>query len=374
VQPAAIDAGPFKVIPQITTKLSHNDNIFNQPDQEVSSQIISLNPSVQFLAQKDANSYSLTYAGDYALYFDSGDDNYSDHNFNADAFLDLGTRNDVSLSAGLKKGHDNRGTGSSEGSAALTRGAPDEFDEVSTVVGWDFGAKDARFGASLSADYADIEYQNNRLETQFRDRSDLGYKLRVSGKVQPKTSLFVEYGGSDVEYDTLPINGITLDSDQQQVSVGVEWQVTGKTSGSVKFGQTDKNFDAASRGDGTNSSWEAEVNWAPRTYANIYFTTTRGIRETNGTGSFIDARDYSVSWVHDWSSYLHTTVSASKGMDEYEGDPREDDRDDYSMRVGYDFRRWLSVDIGYSYQDRDSNDDTFDYDKSSIFLSMDLAL
>ena len=78
--------------------------------------------------------------------------------------------------------------------------------------------------------------------------------------------------------------------------------------------------------------------------------------------------------MHDWSGMLHSSVVVAFGKDDYDGSTRSDDRMNYSIGVYYDLDRWINVGLSYSYQDLDSNDPVFSYDKSVIALIFDLSL
>jgi len=373
-QPQSVDLGMFKFTPTIGISQGVDNNIFNQPNGTRSSGITRFAPQLQLVAQQDANVFAFTYGGDYGLYSSSDNDDYQDHSFSADAYLEMNSRNKFTLAASIEQLHDNRGTGSSEGAAATSRNEPDEYDLNGASALWEFGADSARFGTSLEVAYANIDYTNNRLETQFRDRDETSIQARLYGRVQSKTRFFVEFETRDIEYDTLPITGGSLDSDQDTFSVGVVWEATAKTTGTIKVGTTDKEFSGAGRRDADLSTWEVEVVWSPRTYSNVFFTSSSAPLETNGTGSFIESRSHQVSWLHDWSSLLHTNVSFSVGTDEYDNDPRSDDRLNYSFGINYDLERWINLGFNYSYQDLDSNTPAFDYRKRVFAFTLDLSL
>ncbi|MBD3647644.1 MAG: outer membrane beta-barrel protein, partial [Pseudomonadales bacterium] len=78
--------------------------------------------------------------------------------------------------------------------------------------------------------------------------------------------------------------------------------------------------------------------------------------------------------IHDWSSYLHSMVSVGVGTDEYDNNAREDDREYYRLSVNYDLERWVNIGAGYSFTDRDSNQDLFDYDKTIFSFNVTFSL
>ena len=122
------------------------------------------------------------------------------------------------------------------------------------------------------------------------------------------------------------------------------------------------------------NSWQVRVAWAPRTYSNVYLTTAREVKETNGIGSFIIATSYTANWIHDWSEVIHSTVFVSIAEDDYEDSSRQDDLTDFSVGLDYDFRRWVNFGLKYTYNDRDSTTPRFSYDKNTFTISVDLSL
>jgi len=374
VQPQAVDIGAMKLIPTLVVMQRYDDNIFRQATDEVNSWSTILTPQLQLLAEQDANKVALTYLGDYGRYSSSSDDNYYDHTVSLDAQLEANDQHRFVLGASMAKLHDARGEGSSEGVIAISRPQPDEYDANSLAANYDFGREAARFGLELSADTTDIEYQNNLLETQFRNRQDTGLGGKFYGRLASKTRFFVELAQTDIEYDVLPLSEETLNSDEQNVSLGVDWEVTGKTSGSVQVGRLSKDFDASTRSDQKFTSWEASVLWAPRTYSYVTLAATKSPQETNGTGSFIESTNYTAQWNHDWSDFLHATLDIGFGKETYADDPRTDDRMSYGLAVNYDVDRWVNISAGYRYTERDSNNNTFDFERSQVMLGVNLSL
>jgi hypothetical protein len=390
-EPQAMDLGPVKFVPTLGVSQTYDDNIFSQPEGEVDAWISRIKPQLQFIAQQDLNILALTYMGDYGLYSSGDQDDYDDHTLSADGVLEANDQNRFTLSASLAKLHDARGTGGSEGVIANSRLEPDEYDATGYSLDYDFGREDAILGFALSAGQNDIAYQNNRLETQFRDRNDTDYGIKVSGRLAPKTRVFVELTRKDIGYDVvpqlrdgngqiisvvpgIPLLGASLDSQEQNVLVGAEWEATGRTTGTIKVGRLSKDFDADLRGDASFINWEASVLWMPRTYSSFTFMANKVPQETNGTGSFIEMSSYSVDWAHDWSSYLHSNVNLGLGKDTFQNDPRVDDRESLSASVNYDVDTWMNIGLGYSYMRKDSNNSLFDFDRSQLMLSFDVSL
>ena len=374
IEPAAVAMGPFQFVPSAEVVHGHTDNLFSQPTDTEDSNYTKLKPLLQWVAQTDANTFGATYQGDYGVFHSSSDDNYQDHDLSFDAYLEMNSRNRFDLGARAQKKHDRRGTGTSEGGAALTRDEPDEYDQNSLFGQWDFGAQGALFGSRLTVSSLDVEYQNNRIETQFRDRDEFTVAGRLYARISPMTRLFFELRDSAIEYDTLPLNGRSLDSDLRSYSVGAEWDITGRTTGSAKIGRGEKDFDDATREDGDLNEWEVSVTYDLRSYSQLHFISSKGFNETNGTGSFIDKEYYTVLWDHQWNDAWFTNASFTIGEDNFEDSTRVDDIIGYSAGVTWKIDRWASLAVDYNYFDKNSNDAIFDYDTRTLDLTLNISL
>ena len=119
----------------------------------------------------------------------------------------------------------------------------------------------------------------------------------------------------------------------------------------------------------SGSGWEGSITWAPRTYSTFDFYTARTANEQTGLGDFILSDIYGVSWNHAWSSIVSTGVNLRHQRDEYQGFNRTDETNVLGLKAGYKFRRWLTFGAEYVYTKRDSNQNTFDYDKNLYLLT-----
>ena len=157
------------------------------------------------------------------------------------------------------------------------------------------------------------------------------------------------------------------------MSIGATWEATGKTTGSIKVGRLDKEFVAASRRNSDITVWDVDITWSPRTYSRLLLSASQDAQETNGTGSFIEQQNLSIVWLHAWSDRLNSTVMISTGEDEFDENPRVDDRRAFSVGLSYDWKRWATFGVNYSYSERDSNTSRFDFWKNILTFSLDMS-
>jgi hypothetical protein len=369
IEPAAINAGPVNIVPMVTVQTGYDDNFFNTSSNEQDETITVISPSIQITAEKGMNAYRLAYQISQGIHQKSSTDNYTDHNLSADAHLEFSQRSMLDLKAAYAKAHEARGT--SDLSKSIS--APLEYDVQTVGFTYNYGAKEATGRIELYGEHLEREYQNFRATTAGKDDTEVTLGAIFYYKVMPKTSLLFEVRNKDVDYDNDP--AITLDSNSWKYLVGATWEGTAKTSGTVKVGVIEKDFDSASRKDLSSGTWEASVRWAPRTYSVVDISTGQDLAETDGTGNAIDTTTYNVNWNHAWSDIINTDLGLSLMNETYEGSSnREDDTSSVKLGLNYDMRRWLTFGVNYSYTDVDSNVVGEDYTKNLVMLTVNASL
>ncbi|MBU2965219.1 outer membrane beta-barrel protein [Amphritea sp. 2_MG-2023] len=371
IEPAAIDAGPVSIIPTVNVQTSYDDNIFSSNSSEVDSLITSINPRLEVIAEDGFNAYKVTYSIDHGMYKSSSDDNYTDHNLGLDGHLEFDARNTLDLNTSYTKNHEERGTGITEtGNIGANVDAPLEYDTASVSFAYTYGAQDAAGKLVFAGRYADKEYQNFRSITESRDSETTTFSGTFYYQVQPKTSLLFEVRNQDLNYKNDLTN--SLDSETRRYYVGATWEGSAKTTGTIKLGQVEKDFDSSARDDFSGTSWEVTIDWEPRTYSAFKLSTSQYEKESSGAGDFIDSKTVRLTWTHNWDDQLKTALSTGYTNDDYKGTNggREDDITDASINLTYDMRRWLSLGVGYSHLNTDSNVANIPYDRNIYFVSV----
>ncbi|MGB0734108.1 MAG: outer membrane beta-barrel protein [Pontibacterium sp.] len=352
IQPASVSAGPLEVIPVLETSVSHNDNIYGTETNETEAVITTVSPSVQVVAERANDAYRLTYGFDAASYSKGGSfNNYVDHNLQAEAMIELNSRNDLYLSAGINKGHDDRDSGDVTNNTKLTR-----WTDKTLNAQYNYGAEGAQGNLELNLSYVDHSYDSNKAANigQAKDSLLLGGVFYY--RVAPKTKALLELRSEKIDYTDAASQ---LDNTEQTVLTGVTWEATAKTSGSAKIGYQEKGYDSASRKDEDGVTWEIGATWAPRTYSTFDLNTRQSYEETSGdeNESAIDTSVIGLSWNHAWNDRFSTKAGVNFTNEEYVGaaNGREDDTADLNLGATYEMRRWLDLSAGYTYSDTDSN-------------------
>jgi hypothetical protein len=366
-----------RATPALDLETRHDGNIFQTDDNEEDSIVTVVSPAVSLEAGGGLDSLTASYSGSYGYYESSSDDNYADHSFSIDGSKGggLGT---LSGYVGLDLGHDDRGTGPSNGLGGLTTAV---FDEPTEFETYSWGGMVALTGGGrtsidLGYDGLDTEYTNFRSFTRARDRRSDEFSVDVGYELTGKTSAVLEASTKDVRYDFTPAGADELDSDEIRVSGGLEWDATARTTGRVTLGWKEKDFDAASRDDQSGLTWGAQVTWAPKTYSTFTFGTQNGFRETDNEGDVIETTSYNVGWNYAMNERFSWNTGVSLTTEEYEGAASGRDDDFYSFNVSadYDWRRWLTVSGGLDLSMRSSSEDRADFDRNKVFVRVMMGL
>jgi len=376
VEPANSQLGPFYITPTLDLETRYTDNLFRSKTDEKDTWILDTLPKVQAWLQNGNSTYSTSAQLHDFRYASSHDDDFTDYQANIDVDHEFDARNTLEAFGQWYNGHEARGTGLTEGPAGERIDSPVELETI------DYGAKYV-LGSEITAarleagyGYFDRSYQNYKEATRFRDYDQ--NRLDATGyyALSPRTEVLAEVRYLETRYDSsnnLDPSG-SFDSDEYSYFLGLAWDATAKTSGSVKLGWFDREYQSSARKQDDGFSWEVDVFYEPRSYSVFNFETKRFTQETNGLGDAINTQQYALRWDHDWSIRSLTQIEITKAIDEYSGSTRDDDRWFAEARYSYRFKRWFDLSGGYRFEKRDSSNAQIDYSKNVVFLSVALSL
>ena len=376
---ASIEFGGFDVIPTVDVGLRFDDNVTRASSEEISSWSRIIAPQISMVSSLGASQVDFAYRLVNEEFFSSKEDNYTDHFFTAGVELELNARNRVTTRLNYEDGHEGRGTGFSIGSG-VTLNEPDQFKQSELDILYSYGAFNAQGRLDVNANIRELNYDLNSPTYKSRDRklSTLGGTFYY--RVGATTDATFDVSLTKVDYK-FALNSLNpLNSINMSYLVGLKWEATAQTSGFAKVGYQEKDFDSNLRDDFSGFDWAGGVLWEPVEYASIELITRANTNETNGEGNFIRARTHSVEWRHDWLERLRTSASVSWNNNRYEGQIidgfsiRSDDSLGFNASVYYQFRRWLNFEVGYKFNERDSNRDGIDYDSNQFIINALITL
>ena len=414
IDPAPVNMGPVDFIPTLDLDIKSDDNIYSSNDNEISSEIFVIRPELLFLAQDNLNTYKASIALESGTYNDGGegDDDYLDGKLHLDGHWEFNDKNRLDALLHLNRLHDARGD-------AFTAGGTSNFppsaiiSEVDVYSSNDLGLKyelgigNTNTGITAAYMLHDRKYDDNKaLDGTKRDNSNRNYEsglldLSFFYQLLPKTKIFFEVSHEDIDYDNdinASVSGIlveSLDSTETYYYLGAQWELTANTTGTVKIGGYDKNFDdsaiEAADGNFGEAAWALAIDWSPLEHAQFHFDSGSYVDENQGGATARAIQDFSAAWRQAWLEHFSTiaeikvTKSEHKGSEIILGKLREDTDTQFKIGAIYNFRRWMDFELDYITKSRSSTlngsftnssgfTPNFEYDSNVIQISAQISL
>lgn len=380
----AVRLGPVDVSPYVSTTVTYDDNVFVRNINKTDDVYFQVSPGIMIQRVKGDNLLQAGYRADIYRYIDTGELNdVEDHSINAAAHLNTDGRLWLRLDDMANRGHEPRGE-AVVAAQTLTRYYS---NDLSAVVGYELTPK---FGVSLAYTnyYADYFNSNAAIAVDYRDRVDNGVELTVKYRVTPKTKALVQGAFKDIYHtDNVDPRAAALNSREYWTLAGLTWDITGKSTGTVKAGYEWKKFKDAGMKDFATPVYIVSLNhrFTPKTSLTVtgtrranetddpdtqYYTTTNGALQMNfkPTGK-IDIGPY-VSYNNN-RYHGATTISAGPPV---VAARRIEDIYTYGLNLGYNMNKWIALKLGYNHDKKVSTIKTFDYTRNTVSFTVSAAL
>ncbi len=375
-EPAGFTSGALTFKPRLGLEVVRNDNIYTTPSDEIESTVLVQKPGLLIEVEPGRHRFELEYSGEFGQVDEDSTDDYDDHRFVVSALFDLGARHNIRVRGNYFDGHENRGSGLSRSETPTDDQfpvEPNEYNDRTAEVYYRFGASEATGRVEIGLGSRNREYDNNRSQTEFYDRSQDFANAAFFYRFRPGTYLVFDVQRKDVDYDVLRPGRASRDGEEMRYRAGVTWEPTGKTRGRASIGHVRKKFDDPARPDFSGISWEADIRWSPRTYSHFDFQTAREPVETLGEGDFMDTHTHRLTWSHDWSDSWQTRLGGQLQDEEFVGTERQEDLVEWSFDLRYRIRRWLTLGIGATMQSANSTIDSLEYDVTIYRIGIEFA-
>ena len=375
-EPIPDDGQAFQ--PSLGIRFDFDSNIYDTSADEIESWIGIVAPAILLSTAPAQQRYALLYQGEYGHYFNGSDsaDNYADHALSGLAQFQLSSRAQLDLAAATEKGHWGRGSYLTEGlepTSPSFPSAPDEFDRNKWGGKFRYGAEGNRGRLRLGFGGSQLDYTNNRERTQFYDYETLSGSAGLSLFFHPRSAVVLDAVFTDVIYESERPGEPSRDSEDWRFLLGLTWEATAKTSGSIRLGIQRRRFDDPARAPTSNPSWEVDVRWSPREYSYFDFAASRRNEETFGDGAFIDISEYKVAWTHQWHESWESNISWARINYEFVGSPRDQSLNKLSLGLRYRQGRLLTWEAGYARRSRNSDSSNLIYDGNMFSIGVNIG-
>ena len=357
----------------VDAETRYDDNIYTLPTRDVDSWVAVVRPGVELLFSKGGHTFSLggdVESGTYAT-SPSGKDDYVDYQVFGEAGLIINSRNRIKFALQHAHGHDDRGDARMDipnKVVALFSPNPDEWDQDDLRIEYNFGVKEGRFRAMISGHQMDLDYVNHEFLTSLLDREEAEVTVVGYLKIAPKAEAFLEVRQKDVDY--YKNAGLDRDSWEDRYFVGLQWEATAKTSGSIRYGRQEKDPSAPALKDFSSTAWELDLVWQPKSYSSLNLTASRGTSESSSVTAFKDEKAYSIRWKHDLSRRLSSSIFYTNINEDYYGIARDDETESFGVDATYTVSDNAKINAEYYYKDRDSTIAGYDYERNVVSVGV----
>lgn len=363
-----IGDGNLAVTPTLGVAIGSNDNLGRSKFNRRSSSFVSLMPTLLASSQMGSNKYSLGYQGEFIGYSSNSRDNVNNQELAASGLHDLDTRFALNWRASYQDRYDPAG---STDRTVNPSGNPDHWKATNFTLAARYGAEGAPGRLIAEVGRYDKEYTNNRSTTVGSDYNSDNASLKFLGRVTGKTRFVAEYRHTRFNY---ALDSTGLDNVERRSLVGLEWDATAATTGSIKVGNLRKDYKSSTRKRFSGATVEGGLRWSPLTYSTVDLSIGRSASDpTGGTADYVINSFASAKWTHDWRSYLSSRVTVGQNNQKYEGTSRKDATYDFGLGVDYVFARNVKFSADVQRTTRNSNDDDLDYNLNLVTTKLEVS-
>jgi len=376
VQPQGIQLGSgVTMLPGVEVSISNDSNIYLDESAETSSRITKIRPNVALVADLGTTQLNAYYQLENGSYSEDSDNNYLDQLFVLGVDVEMTSRQALGLDLSINAGHDPKGSGSTQNSDVDAVDI-DEFKELKLGADYTYGADSAFANVTGYLESYGKTYSTNKDLTASLEHDKIKMGALMALRVTNKTRGLVEIRNTTISYSDNSDVAKNKEGSELKLLVGASWSLAGKTTGDVKLGMSDRSFDESENDGDSRFSWEAGVTWAPRTYSIVNFITSQESNETAGGGSHVATSTIMVGWEHQFSTKFGLELNLANIAEEYvnSGDNRDDNTLSYGVKGVFSPNKMLDIKLGLDQSGRDSNVNSYDYDRQIVTLGVELAI
>ena len=361
-----IHVGSLEIHPFVSLTETYDDNIFAAATDTREDWITTTTPGIKLLMPFRMHSFAAEYKAVINNYADYSSEDTTDHHAGVLADFKFGSLIGLKLRDAYVKGHEMR--------ASSAAGEIEKYDKNAASAALSYQFAD-RF--KVEAGYTRTDWDFTRNDNQYRNRQEDLIAAYLYYRFLPKTSAFIEYDFKNVDFEQ-KLNG--LDNKVHSPLLGLTWEISESTKGTVKGGYLQKDFEASGM-DGIDT-WtaSADLNHAFSDYSSLKIVGLRDVNESNAEGAryFVTTGAFA-EYTHKLAYKVSAVARGSYGVDDYSNaigtDPGRHDRTILGgVGLKYQMRDWLEFALNYNHIDRDSNIDIRDLIDNTYSLTVIFAL
>jgi len=359
--------GSLEIHPYISTNETYSDNIYYAATDKKHDYITTIMPGLKLLFPFRDHKIGAEYNKIFTKYARYYQENTTDENANGFMDFKFGRSLGLTLQDVYAKGHEPRSTS--------TTGLIEKYTANTAFASASYQLADV---SKVKVDYSRSTLEFKSSDSKFRDRGEDLISAYLYYRILPKTSAFVEYDYKQVDFDQ---STSTLNNKVNSGLLGVTWEITEKSKGTVKGGYTWKNFESQAHKDFKTWVASIDLNHEFSDYTSLRLVGQRVVNET----TLLDARYFATTgmygeFTHKFTYKIAGVLKGSYGEDKFSDavDPETKVRKDIVTAGGaglkYQMRDWLEFAIDYNHRERNSNIDRIDYKENAYMVTINFAM
>jgi hypothetical protein len=365
--PLGVRAGAFFIFPSLTVSEAYDDNVFADSEDEDDDLITLVEPLVRAESNFSRHSLAFEAGGEVAFHINEEDEDYEDFYGATRGRLDI-TRNS-NLTAGILAGRDHQDRDDVE---------DDPTEDLSEY--WRYEGDLSFYQAFNRLNFrvgGDVRRRDYTLEEE-NDRDVMIYNaiVRTGFFVSPRINPFIQGLYNIQRRDETPDDeGVDRDSEGWGVSIGTELGFTDLLVGEIGFGYRWQTFEDDALDDESGFGFNGALTWLPTQLTTVSLTAGSDFEPTDTDGAESRFRHFGELEVeHELLRNVILSGLVGYSRDDFEGIDRVDDTLDAGAGIRYLLNRNFSIDGGYTFTKRWSDDETEEFTRNVIRIGVTARL
>ncbi|MBY0447195.1 MAG: outer membrane beta-barrel protein [Hyphomonadaceae bacterium] len=375
-EPNGIRVRSFEIRPRLTTDVAYLDNVFAEESNRDSDAVIGLRSALNVNSTWSRHSVSGGFTSDTLFFTEFGSEDRTSWRGNVEGRLDLGRSSQLGAGALFRRNIAPR-TSPETPLASL-----DLVQETSQGVFVTGAHEFNRLRLSARAERTNFNFGDittiggQTLSLDDRERVEWRASGRADYALSPDSSVFVEGGWNQRDFDVIPLSGVARSSTGQTFLAGFRTDVTRLLRGEVSIGYLRQDFQAANVNVVAGLATRIALEYFPTPLTTVRLNAQREIQDTGvDSGAGIFSTNVGLGVDHELLRNLILSASGGYNRQSFRGLPRTDTF--YNAEVGarYLINRNLSLGASYRFDHGATNNVAGrDFGLNSFRVSLTVAL
>jgi hypothetical protein len=375
----ALNLGRATVNPYLDFNTYYDDNVFRgNGDITIGQPVVTdwyflISPGIKLNVPQRDNLFQLEYRADIFKYINTGASNdVVDHYLRGAAAFNFPGGMSITLEDLANKSHESRGV---ENTVEIGSNLSRYYSNTANAqIAYAFAD---RYKIALAYQNFIIDYKLS--DQKYRDQFNNAGTLTLFYQLMPKTSALVEGSYKRVVHDNPNVDAAAgqtpglnrlFNSNEYWARAGLTWNITAKSTGTIKGGYEWKIFDNHESKSFRSPIFEVDIDHHFTAKTAIKLTGLRQAFETDEVGaSYYTDTTGAIQLSYKPVTKIEITPRGSYSYDKYSQSTvfngidatRKDGLWNAGIDVTYSMNKWITVGLGYTHSNRASNFTVYDY-------------